>query len=331
MSISKIFFRKLFLLAVPFLFLQLCDVNAEEKKPLTKVTFMSHWLPQAQFAGYYMAKELGIYEKYGLDVTIINADPNKSAENAIKKNEADFVSLFLATGIKLRAEGVPVVNICQLSQRSALVFVAKKTGGILKPSDMNGKKIGLWKSGFQEVPRAFIAQYNLDMKIVPIASGINLFLWDGIDVIVVMWYNEYHLLLSAGMKEDEFTSFFFSEHNLSILEDGIYCQEEFYRKNPELCRKFVKATMEGWKKAFMNEEKVMNFLSDLLPKSYVAFNRAHQTWMLRRMEDIILPPGQEPGVLEKTEYEQAASILHKEKMIDKIPAFEHFYINLMGK
>jgi len=325
----EISFKKLLMLLVSLLFLQL--VNAEEKKNLTKLVFMSHWLPQAQFAGYYMAKEFGIYEKYGLDVTILNADTNKTAESALKNNEADIVSLFLATGIKMRADGVPVVNICQISQKSALVFVAKKSSGILKPVDMNGKKLGLWKSGFQEVPQAFLNQYNLNTKIVPIASGINLFLWDGIDIITVMWYNEYHLLIASGLDENEFTPFFFSENNLNILEDGLYCKEDFYNKDPEVCKNFVKATMEGWKMAFKKEDEVMNILSVLLPKSYVAYNRSHQTWMLRRMKDIIMPPGEVPGILEKKEFEQTAEILYKDKMIGKIPEFERFYINLMGK
>jgi len=36
---------------------------------LRSASFIPHWLPQAQFAGYYMAQEKGFYRDAGLDVT----------------------------------------------------------------------------------------------------------------------------------------------------------------------------------------------------------------------------------------------------------------------
>ena len=38
---------------------------------LTPVTVQLKWVQQAQFMGYYAAKALGIYEDFGLDVTIV--------------------------------------------------------------------------------------------------------------------------------------------------------------------------------------------------------------------------------------------------------------------
>ncbi|MCX5799224.1 MAG: ABC transporter substrate-binding protein, partial [Proteobacteria bacterium] len=43
---------------------------------LKKVVFVPQWLPQAQFAGYYVAKEKGIYKKYGIDITILRGGPD---------------------------------------------------------------------------------------------------------------------------------------------------------------------------------------------------------------------------------------------------------------
>ena len=43
---------------------------------LKKVTFLPQWTAQAQFAGYYIAKGKGIYEKYGIDLLILPGGPD---------------------------------------------------------------------------------------------------------------------------------------------------------------------------------------------------------------------------------------------------------------
>ena len=44
------------------------DIGTPEKKD---VTIQLKWLPQAQFMGYYVAKDKGYYDEVGLNVTII--------------------------------------------------------------------------------------------------------------------------------------------------------------------------------------------------------------------------------------------------------------------
>ena len=43
---------------------------------LDKVTFATNWLAEAEHGGFYQAKADGTYEKYGLDVTILQGGPN---------------------------------------------------------------------------------------------------------------------------------------------------------------------------------------------------------------------------------------------------------------
>src|SRR5437870_3984162 len=46
--------------------------SASASPQLTKVTIQLKWVPQAQFAGYYAALDLGYYKAAGLDVTLNN-------------------------------------------------------------------------------------------------------------------------------------------------------------------------------------------------------------------------------------------------------------------
>ncbi|MEI6050175.1 MAG: ABC transporter substrate-binding protein, partial [Bacteroidota bacterium] len=46
---------------------------------LPKIVFAPQWLPQAQFAGYYIAQDKGFYKEAGLDVEIIHPSASVKA------------------------------------------------------------------------------------------------------------------------------------------------------------------------------------------------------------------------------------------------------------
>ncbi|MEA3332151.1 MAG: ABC transporter substrate-binding protein [Pseudomonadota bacterium] len=127
-------FKKSFFIGLLFLFCLLlssakivkAQVVEAKTAPLKKVTFIPQWVPQAQFAGYYVAQETGIYKEHGLDVEIISGGPKSSSSDYLKNEKSDFASLWLVTGLDLCSQGVEVVNLAQIVQRSALMLIAKK-------------------------------------------------------------------------------------------------------------------------------------------------------------------------------------------------------------
>ena len=69
--------------------------------PLKRASLMPMWSPQAQFAGYYVALDKGIYERHGIDLKILRAGPGRSPAEALKKGTTDFAILWLTTAIVL--------------------------------------------------------------------------------------------------------------------------------------------------------------------------------------------------------------------------------------
>jgi NitT/TauT family transport system substrate-binding protein len=318
-----IFFYKFlkFYLCSLFLLFTVCLVG---KTTLQRITFIPQWQPQAQFAGYYVAKDLGIYSKYGLDVNILPGGPQAPAAEMLEKRKADITTMFLSSAIAEKAKGLDIVNIGQTSQMSSLIFVAKKSSGIRTPADMNGKKIGIWFSDFKEVPLAFLDEYHIKATIVPIASTVDLFLEDGIDVMAVEWYNEYHQILNAGYNPNELVTFFFYDHHLNISEDGIYCLKSTYQRNPDVCDKFVKASMEGWEYAFSHPDVAVNIVIKYMQGYHNPANLAHQNWMLNRMKDIMEAEGKRNLGLKETDFAKTGYILLKNGMIKTIPTYKSF-------
>jgi NitT/TauT family transport system substrate-binding protein len=301
--------------------------------PLSTVSFIPQWQPQAQFAGFYVAQEKGFYRQYGLNVKILRGGPDWPPSEMLARGRADFGTMQLTGGIIQRARGLKLVNFCQLSQQSALMLVAKKASGILEPKDLNGKKVGLWGEDFRGQLLAFFRKYHLTVKTVPQGTTMNLFLRGGVDAASAMWYNEYHLLLNAGLNPDELTAFFLADHGFNFLEDGLYCLESTYQQKPQVCRAFVQATLEGWRYAFVHPAEALNIVMQYVNAARVATNRMHQKWMLERMQIMFMPAGEKGsmGILKRRDYEQVAEALKASALIPEIPPFSQFFVNCVAQ
>jgi NitT/TauT family transport system substrate-binding protein len=295
-------------------------------KPMRQIKVLPYWVPTAQFAGYYMADEMGIYEKYGIKANIIPFEPFVTSTDLIKEGKVDFAPLWLVNAIELRASGADIVNIAQPSTRSSLMLITKKKSGINMLEDMNGKKAGIW-SGFELQPKALFRKYNLDVKIIPIGSTNNLFLMDGVDITIANWFDEYHSILNSGLSPDEINTFFFADYGLNFLEDGIYCLSSRLKNDPELCTDFVKATFEGWIAAFNNPEKAIDIVIKRAESAKIPVNRVHQKWMLDRYRDLYLKEGESPfnTKLSQEDYQSIGNILKESGLINELPAYNDFY------
>lgn len=291
-----------------------------------KVSLLLHWIAQAQFAGYYVALEKGYYRDAGIDVTIRNASPDRSAFRALADGEVTFCTGWLAYALTERAAGVRVVNLAQMSQRGALMIVARKESGILQPADLEGRKVGLWLNQFFLEPMMFFRNSSVSVRVIPNYTSVNLFLKRGVDAIAAMWYNEYHVILNSGLNVEELTVFPLRDFGLDLPEDGLYCMEQALSDRPDVCARFVHASLKGWLHAFEDQEEAVTIVMKHAEYAHTGTNRAHQRWMLARMRDLMLPEGDKTrlGRLRPSSYAAAAKLLTDSGVITEAPPIEEF-------
>jgi NitT/TauT family transport system substrate-binding protein len=259
--------------------------SADEGKT---VRLALQWHPQTQFAGYYMAKEKGFYAANGLNVEILHGDADSDSVDRVSSGQAEFATAFLSTAMERWSQGTPLVNIAQIVHRSALMLVARKDSGINTISDLEGARIGTWGDTFQLQPESLFLRENLNVSFIRQSPSFDLFMRGGLDATLAMWYNEYHRLIAYGLNPDEMTTFFFSDLNLNQPEDGMYCLESTLINSPGTVTALVQASIQGWEYAFAHPEETVDVILEIMKDQKVRANRAHQTWMLARMRDIIL-------------------------------------------
>ncbi|HCV15100.1 MAG TPA: ABC transporter substrate-binding protein [Rikenellaceae bacterium] len=301
-----------------------------------RIVFCPHWIPQAQFAGFYAALDKGFYRDAGLDVEIIHPSANVASFKYLESKKADIVSSFLMDAIKVRAGGLPVVNILQLSQHSALMFVARKKDGITELAHLEGKKIGIWNSGFDDIPIALMKEKGYSFELVRILSTINLFMTKGIDVLAVMYYNEYDQIINSGINYEELSTFFMSDYGYDIPEDGLYCMKQDLEEREEYFLRFTKATLKGWDYVRENKDYAIDLVVEYMNRANLPSNKTHQRWMLDKVLELLKPGDKsvQTGKLLPEDFYKAIDIImtgNSGAFINENFSFEEFHKPLVSQ
>jgi NitT/TauT family transport system substrate-binding protein len=241
--------------------LALCASAAEAAE---KLTLQLKWVTQAQFAGYFVAKDKGFYDEVGLDVTIKPGGPDINPSQVIAGGGADVVVDWMPSALATREKGVPLVNIAQVFQKSGMMLTCRNDSGVTSPDKFADKTLGVWFGG-NEYP--FLNWMNkLGLKTDGSAGGVKVLkqgfnvdplLQKQADCISTMTYNEYWQVIDAGMNPDKLTTFKYEDQGVATLEDGLYTLEKTL-EDPAMVdklAKFLKASMKGWDYAVANPDE----------------------------------------------------------------------------
>src|SRR5215510_14619525 len=136
-----------------------------------KLTLQLKWVTQAQFAGYYVAKDKGFYKEAGLDVTVKAGGPDINPSQVIAGGGADVIVDWMPSALATREKGVPLVNIAQVFQKSGMMLTCRNDSGVTSPDKFKDHTLGVWFGG-NEYP--FLNWMNkLSLKTDGSAGGVK--------------------------------------------------------------------------------------------------------------------------------------------------------------
>jgi NitT/TauT family transport system substrate-binding protein len=300
------------------------EENSSTEK--SKYTLRLQWLPQMQFAGYYVAQAKGFYKEKGFDVEIL---PGGKVDglSELKNGEIDFATSLLSTAVETVAKGSNIKNIAQYFNKNMEMLVTRKDDNFLEPKDLAGKKVGIWEVGLFSVPiKALFMQENLEVHYISQNFDMKQFADGSLDAASVMMYNEYNLLLEAGMEESELHVINPADYGLVLPEDGLYTSEKMTNENMDIVKKFVEATTEGWNYAFANRDEAVDIVIKAGEEVAGKMDRTHQ----EKMIDIIMEyqadeNGKIPDDLSKDDFEILKNTLKSAGIISSDVKYEDFY------
>lgn len=250
-----------------------------------KFIFTPQWTAQAQFAGYYVAKEKGFYKQAGLDVDIVHPSITQPAISRVRNNESQATTLGLCQALEVIDDGIPMVNILQTSMNTSLVLVSRKD---VDPLKQPGMKVGIWSTGFGQLAICMSIKDHLNYEWVRFASNVNLFVSGAIDATLVMSYNEYYQLAQAGVKLTERNVYRFSDHDYNVQEDGLYMTRAYYDEHRDEARRFAQASKKGWEWAVAHPDETLDIVMDYVRREHIGTNRVLQKLMLAEVLNLLV-------------------------------------------
>ena len=248
-----------------------------------KVVLQLQWLPQFQFAGYYMAKEMGFYKAAGLDVEIRPMHGGVDVETEVLSGRAQYgtgrSSLLIAYDQKK-----PVVAMAAIFQSTPMVLLVRADSNIHNLEDLRGKRVMLTNdvqsaASIQAMLRnAGMAQNDiiwLPHSFDPVSLENN-----ETDAMASYVSNEPYVLMRRGVQTRAIDP---KAYGYDFYSDILFTSQGELAQYPERARRFYEASLEGWRYAFDHIDETAKVL-------YEKYNPQHKSLEALRFEGEALKP-----------------------------------------
>jgi NitT/TauT family transport system substrate-binding protein len=315
----------------------------------TAVSLQLQWAPQAQFAGYFAAKEEGYYAAEGLDVTILDGGPDVIPQVVgSDSNGPEFTISWLPKVLEVRDKGQSdLVNIAQVFQRSGTLSVSWADSNITSPADFAGKKVGVWDFGNEYEVTAGAKKFDLEQgtdytKVIqPFDMTLLLNGADGcaadatncVDVAEAMIYNEYAQVLEATnpatgnrYQPSDLNVINYNDVGTAMLQDGIFARAAWLAEagNEDIAVKFLRASFRGWQFCRDNAAKCVEYTLAAGP----ALPAGHQAWMMNEINPLVWPSPNGIGQMPTDTYQQTVDIALDAGILSTAPGSDAYRTDL---
>lgn len=299
------------------------DADSGDFEPLTEVSLQLQWLPQAQFAGYYVALDQGYFEEEGFDaVEVIPSGGDIVPQDALVAGDVDFAIAWVPKVLgTLEATGVELTDIAQVYQTSGTLQVSWAEDDITSVADFEGKRIGSWGFGNEWEIFAAMAAEGLDATTVSITTqdfSMNALLDRDVDAAQAMTYNEWAQILEVVNPDtgelyqpEDFNVVSYEDTEGAMLQDAIWADTERLESDPayaDAAVRFLKAVTKGWIFARDNPEEAASITYDAAINAEAAFpvGPVHQLWQMNEVNKLIWAGG-EFGVVDAAAWDKTVA------------------------
>jgi NitT/TauT family transport system substrate-binding protein len=290
------------------------ESGSEACDELDDVRVQLQWVAQSQFAGYFVANDLGFYEDECLNVEILEGAVEIVPQTVLATGGAEFGLAWVPKALVSREQGADIVNIAQVFERSGTLEVSFADSGIQTPADWAGKTVGNWGFGNEYELTAAIELFGVeDVELVGQNFDMLALLNGELDAAEAMIYNEYAQLLEAENPDtgelyqpEDFNIIDFNEVGTAMLQDAVWVNADWIAEegNEDIAVRFLKATFRGWIHCLDNFDECV----EVVLNNGSTLGESHQAWQLNEILGLIFPASNGIGVMNESLWEQTVEV-----------------------
>ncbi|MCX6067644.1 MAG: ABC transporter substrate-binding protein [Chloroflexi bacterium] len=221
-------------------------IAAPTTKPLVHIKVPMGYIPNIQYAPFYVAVERGYFKDAGLEIEFDYSFETDGAA-LVGANKLQFALVSGEQVLLARSQGLPITCVVAWYQQYPISIISMADKNLKAPQNLRGKKIGL--------PGLFGANY-VGLRALLYAAGIKEsdVTLDSIgftqvealaggreEAVVGYAANEPVVLRSKGYAVNEIRV----ADYVQLASNGIITNETVIAENPELVRAFVAAFLQG--------------------------------------------------------------------------------------
>jgi NitT/TauT family transport system substrate-binding protein len=289
-----------------------------------KISIGLGYIPDIQFAPFYVAKSKGYYTSAGLDVTF-NHGIVPDLVGSMVAGKSDFVFASGDEMLVARDKQLKVIDVASIFQKYPVSLIVPADSPVKTLADLKGHSVG--------VPGPYGATYtgllallyktNLKLSDIKVQSigftQVAALMSHRVDAVMGYSNNEPLRLESNGFKVRTFAV---SDYQ-PLVSNGIVTTEETYHNQPQVVRSFVQATLKGLKDVIADPAGAVETSKAYIP----GLTNTAEILAILKATIPLWQSSKQPGYNDEATWQAMEQFMVAEKMISPVRDLSQAYTN----
>ncbi|WP_177203458.1 ABC transporter substrate-binding protein [Marinospirillum celere] len=272
-------------------------------------------MPNPQFAGFFLAEELGFYEQAGLTVEFLPYQTETSVHQLLSKGAADFGIDSPDQVLIARGQGDPLLALAAIFRISPIAFASHAELQVKHPHDLEGLRVGTLPDGTATLMDALLAHNGLPLDAierVPMSYELDAFLEGELDVIPVYTLDEPFLLDQKGV---DYQLLLPQNHGVDSYGDTVIATESFAEQHPQRVEAFINASLKGWRFMIEHPDQALELIQPYMHELYQ--DPEHQHYLMQQAAPLIHSGLGPLGWMETNHWQRLYDALQRQGLIEQ--------------